>query len=104
MQRLSGMTMLAHEYVIVEGEFRIAELVEAPPAPAEASGPDVLPMPWRRIAVGAGVGTLAATTIAVLHSGVGAGAVFATELVITALGLSILGSLVACLSSVATRR
>ena len=96
--------MLAHEYVVVEGEFRITELIEAPPTSAEVSGPDVLPMPWRRMAVGAILGTLAATTIALLHSGPGAGAVFVAEVVITAAGLSILGSLVACLSSVPSPR
>ncbi len=97
------MTRLAHEYIIVHGEIVLAELVPAESPELELAGPDVLPVPWRRVGVGAMLGTIAGTTTALLHSGIGAGAVFVTEAVIASMGLAILGSFIACMSSVATR-
>lgn len=99
-----GMTTLAYEYTVVHSEIALVEPLPVLLRGVDAAAPDVLPVPWHRVAVGASIGMVAGTLIGILHSGVGAGAVFAAEVMITSTGLGILGSFMACLSAVPTRR
>jgi len=98
------MTTLAHGYTIVHGEISLAEVMVTPVPRLDVPGPDVLLVPWRRVGVGATIGMLAGLTIGLLHSGMGAGSVFVAEVAITSAGLGILGSFMACMSSLSTRR
>jgi hypothetical protein len=98
------MTKLAHEYTIVRSETVVAEYAIVPAARAETAAPDVLPVPWRRVAVGAAMGVAAGLTVSLLHTGLADAWVLATEIFITCTGLAILGSFFACLSSVPSRR
>lgn len=94
------MTMLAHEYVVVKGEIVVAELL-ATPATQES---DVLPVPWRRMAIGSAVGVLIAVLLSGMHTGLQSIPVLVAEVTIMGAGLAIMGSFIACLSTLSTRR
>lgn len=98
------MTTLAHDYVIVRSEAVLTEYVIEPVAPALAPEKDVLPVPWRRVAVGATLGALAGVAVSTLHVGLADPWVLAVSIIITSTGLGLMGSFIACLSSLATRR
>jgi hypothetical protein len=98
------MTTLANEYVIVRSETVVTEYVIEPVARALAPVRDVIPVPWRRVAVGATLGVLAGIVVSSLHVGPADPWILATSIIITSAGLALMGSLAACLSSVATHR
>jgi hypothetical protein len=93
------MTMIADDYATLDH----AAAMRTAPIRSHTVDKDVLPTPWGRMAVGATVGVIAATTIATLHGGLEAGPVFVTEITIMGLGLAMLGSLFACISSVCSK-
>ena len=98
------MTTLAHEYTIVRSDTVIAEYLIVPAGDdAVAAVDDVPPMPWGRIAVGATVGVIAATALGLHHTGFADPWVLAVEIMIAATGLGIMGSFLACLSSIPSR-
>ena len=98
------MTMLAHEYVVIQGEIVVSELLTVPADQASAVTDDVLPVPWRRVAIGSAVGVLIALLLSGMHTGFESIPVLAAEVTIMGAGLAIMGSFIACLSTLATRR
>jgi len=94
------MTMHAYEYVAVQSEIVVTELLATPAAPEN----DVLPMPWRRMAIGSAAGVLLAGLISGMHTGLESIPVLVTEVTIMGAGLAIMGSFIACLSTLSTRR